>query len=192
MTAGIEVHRSLKDYDLVGEQAALAVEKGLADAKWYTSPIPKEQMRAAARAPRWPGGARHPALVRAAARLLAGRRCCCGAPGGPSSRLLIYGVLYASSSDSRWHESSHGTAFKTDWMNNALYEIASFMVHARSRSAGAGATPATTATRSSWAAMRRSPCPRPISHRRVAPEVLQHPDVLQVLPERAAARPPAG
>ena len=28
----------------------------------------------------------------------------------------------------RWHESSHGTAFKTDWMNNALYEIASFMV----------------------------------------------------------------
>ncbi|MEO8410911.1 MAG: fatty acid desaturase, partial [Propionivibrio sp.] len=40
----------------------------------------------------------------------------------------IYGVLYASASDSRWHEASHGTAFKTDWMNNALYEIASFMV----------------------------------------------------------------
>jgi MocE subfamily Rieske [2Fe-2S] domain protein len=41
---------------------------------------------------------------------------------------MIYGVLYASTSDSRWHESSHGTAFKTDWLNNALYEIASFMV----------------------------------------------------------------
>ena len=41
---------------------------------------------------------------------------------------LLYGVLYGSTSDSRWHESSHGTAFKTDWMNNALYEIASFMV----------------------------------------------------------------
>jgi MocE subfamily Rieske [2Fe-2S] domain protein len=40
----------------------------------------------------------------------------------------VYAVLYASTSDSRWHESSHGTAFKTDWMNNALYEIASFMV----------------------------------------------------------------
>lgn len=37
----------------------------------------------------------------------------------------IYGVLYASTSDSRWHESGHGTAFKTDWMNNTLYEIAS-------------------------------------------------------------------
>ena len=42
--------------------------------------------------------------------------------------LMIYGVLYASTSDSRWHETSHGTAFKSDWMNNALYEIASFMV----------------------------------------------------------------
>ena len=41
---------------------------------------------------------------------------------------MIYGVLYASTSDSRWHESSHGTAFKTDWLNDALYEIASFMV----------------------------------------------------------------
>ena len=41
---------------------------------------------------------------------------------------MIYCVLYASTSDSRWHECGHGTAFKTDWMNNALYEIASFMV----------------------------------------------------------------
>ena len=52
----------------------------------------------------------------------------CGALGGPSSPFAIYGVLYASTSDSRWHEAGHGTAFKTDWMNNALYEIASFMV----------------------------------------------------------------
>ncbi len=41
---------------------------------------------------------------------------------------IVYAVLYASTSDSRWHEAGHGTAFKTDWMNNALYEIASFMV----------------------------------------------------------------
>lgn len=41
---------------------------------------------------------------------------------------LIYGALYASTSDSRWHEAGHGTAFKSDWLNNTLYEIASFMV----------------------------------------------------------------
>jgi fatty acid desaturase len=40
---------------------------------------------------------------------------------------LVYGVLYGSSSDSRWHESGHGTAFKTTWMNDALYQLASFM-----------------------------------------------------------------
>src|ERR1035438_3878131 len=32
----------------------------------------------------------------------------------------IYAVLYASTSDSRWHEAGHGTAFRTDWMNSAL------------------------------------------------------------------------
>ena len=41
---------------------------------------------------------------------------------------IAYGVLYGSSTDSRWHECGHGTAFKTRWMNDALYQIASFMV----------------------------------------------------------------
>ena len=41
---------------------------------------------------------------------------------------LVYAVLYATASDSRWHEASHGTPFKTDWMNNVIYEISSFMV----------------------------------------------------------------
>jgi fatty acid desaturase len=39
-----------------------------------------------------------------------------------------YGVLYGSASDSRWHECGHGTAFKTRWMNDAVYQIASFMI----------------------------------------------------------------
>lgn len=41
---------------------------------------------------------------------------------------LIYGVLYGSASDSRWHECGHNTAFKTPWMNTAVYQIASFMI----------------------------------------------------------------
>ena len=45
MTVNIETHRTLSDYSLVGEHAALAVEQGLADAKWYASPVPKEKMR---------------------------------------------------------------------------------------------------------------------------------------------------
>jgi Na(+)-translocating NADH:ubiquinone oxidoreductase F subunit len=42
--------------------------------------------------------------------------------------IMIYSLFYASSSDSRWHECGHGTAFKTDWMNDFVYEIASFMM----------------------------------------------------------------
>lgn len=41
---------------------------------------------------------------------------------------MCYGVLYGSASDSRWHECGHRTAFKTEWMNNAVYQIASFML----------------------------------------------------------------
>lgn len=41
---------------------------------------------------------------------------------------LIYGVLYGSASDSRWHECGHKTAFQTPWMNNFVYQIASFMI----------------------------------------------------------------
>jgi fatty acid desaturase len=33
------------DYSLNGVDSALAVEKGLAEAKWYASPVPKEKMR---------------------------------------------------------------------------------------------------------------------------------------------------
>ena len=39
-----------------------------------------------------------------------------------------YAVVYASTSDARWHEMGHGTAFKTDWTNKMVHEIASFMV----------------------------------------------------------------
>jgi fatty acid desaturase len=40
----------------------------------------------------------------------------------------IYGVLYGSASDSRWHECGHGSAFRTRWMNSTVYQIACFMI----------------------------------------------------------------
>ena len=41
---------------------------------------------------------------------------------------IAYGVLYGSSTDSRWHECGHGTAFKTIWMNDVVYQAACFMI----------------------------------------------------------------
>lgn len=122
---------SIRDYSLLGIESKLAIEKGLAEARWYTSPVPREKMREL--------------LVR---------------KNGPAIRdtiiwfsiifgsgylvylwwgnwfvifpFILYSVFYASTSDSRWHEAGHGTAFRTDWMNKALYEIASFMVFRQS------------------------------------------------------------
>ncbi len=39
---------------------------------------------------------------------------------------FVYGTLY-SSSDARWHECGHGTAFRTRWVNDAFYHLSSFM-----------------------------------------------------------------
>lgn len=39
-----------------------------------------------------------------------------------------YGVLYGSASDARWHECGHCTAFRTQWMNRAVHQMASFMI----------------------------------------------------------------
>jgi fatty acid desaturase len=37
----------------------------------------------------------------------------------------VYGVLYGSASDSRWHECGHGTACKTRWLDHGVYHLAS-------------------------------------------------------------------
>ena len=117
----------LSDYSLVGKDSALAVEKGLAEAKWYASPVPKATMRALLERRDGPG-----VLNTVIWFALIATSGVCGylLRDTPWAVLpfLIYAVLYASTSDARWHESSHGTMFKTDWMNNVLYEIASFMV----------------------------------------------------------------
>lgn len=119
----------VSDYSLVGRNAALAIEKGLAEATWYASPVPEATMRELLT--RRDGPALRDTLLWFALILgsgWAGLKLWQAGSAWAVVPFMIYGVLYASTSDSRWHESSHGTAFKTDWLNNALYEIASFMV----------------------------------------------------------------
>lgn len=127
MTTTLKRGVSLSDYSLVGSKTAEAIANGLAEAKWYASPVPKDKMRELLE--RKDAPAIRDTIIwfsllfgfGIAGYFLWGTLWAIPA-------FLAYGVIYASSSDSRWHESSHGTAFKTDWMNNVLYEIASFMV----------------------------------------------------------------
>ncbi|HKF24711.1 MAG TPA: fatty acid desaturase, partial [Candidatus Acidoferrum sp.] len=114
-------------YVLSRESSELALAKGLAEASWYRTPVPKAAFRQLLE--RRDGPAVRDTLLWFS--LIAATGYWAWRWWGELRAIVpfaIYGVLYASSSDSRWHESGHGTAFKTNWMNNALYEIASFMV----------------------------------------------------------------
>ncbi len=121
----------VRDYSLVGAESQKVIDLGLANAQWYQSPISRENMRRLL--VRKNGPAIRDTIIWFS--LLFGSGYLVFLWWGTWLAILpyvVYSVLYASTSDSRWHESSHGTAFKTDWMNNALYEIASFMVFRQS------------------------------------------------------------
>lgn len=120
-----------RDYSLTGSEAKRSVELGLADAQWYQAPVQRARMRELL--VRKDGPAIRDTIIWFS--LISGSGYLVFLWWGSWLAVIpyiVYSVLYASTSDSRWHESSHGTAFKTDWMNNALYEIASFMVFRQS------------------------------------------------------------
>lgn len=118
---------ALRDYSLIGEDGRIAVESGLADAIWYISPVPKDKMRELLRRKDGPG-IRDTIIWFGILAISGFFGYVLWGHWWAIVPFAIYGVIYGSSSDSRWHESSHGTAFKTDWMNNVLYEVSSFMV----------------------------------------------------------------
>lgn len=115
------------DYSLTGEEANRAIERGLAEAEWYQCPVPRATMRKLLERRDGPA-LRHTALWLGLLLGTAVATVLLWPSWWAILPYLAYAVLYASTSDSRWHEAGHGTAFKTDWMNNALYELASFMV----------------------------------------------------------------
>jgi fatty acid desaturase len=117
----------LKDYSLLGENARQAVESGLAGARWYAARIPRKRMKELM------ARSDQPAIRDTVVWF--GLILTFGALGVAAwgswwavPVFLAYGTLYGGSSDSRWHEAGHGTAFKTRWMADALYQVASFMV----------------------------------------------------------------
>jgi fatty acid desaturase len=115
-----------RDYSLIGPCGELAAEQGLVAAEWYHTDVPRKRMKQLMRRKDGPA-IRDTALWLA---LLAGF----GFGGywfwgswACVPFFLCYGVLYGSASDSRWHETGHGTAFRTQWLNDAVYQVASFM-----------------------------------------------------------------
>jgi MocE subfamily Rieske [2Fe-2S] domain protein len=115
------------DYSLTGNNAAKAIEMGLAEADWYQTPVPRKALRGLLERRDGPA-LRDTLLWFALLGLTAWGTVALWGSWWVVLPYALYAVLYATASDSRWHEAGHGTAFKTDWLNNALYELASFMV----------------------------------------------------------------
>lgn len=119
-----------RDYSLSGASAQAAEEAGLVAAEWYHTEVPRKVMKDLMK--RSDGVAirdtilwiaLHIGFAAAAVALSLTGHIWLSVPFW-----LAYGVLYGSASDSRWHECGHGTAFRTTWMNNWVYQIASFQV----------------------------------------------------------------
>jgi Na+-transporting NADH:ubiquinone oxidoreductase subunit F len=115
------------DYGLTGVNSSLAIERGMAEADWYQSPAPRATMRKLLE--RKDGPALRDTLLCCLLLFVSGAATFALWPSWWAALpYAVYSVLYASVSDSRWHEAGYGAASKTDWMNDVLYEIASFMI----------------------------------------------------------------
>ena len=118
--------KTKRDYSLIGPCGELAAEQGLVAAEWYHTDVPRKRMKELMRREDGPA-IRDTAIWFAllvgfglGGYLFWGSWACV-------PFFICYGVLYGSASDSRWHETGHGTAFKTQWLNDAVYQVASFM-----------------------------------------------------------------
>ena len=118
---------SQRDYSLLGPDGRRAVKTGLAAAEWYHTDVPRKEMKALMQRSDQPA-IRDTLILYGAMMLLAGIGIALWPSWWSAPFWLAYGVLYGSASDSRWHEAGHGTAFKTPWMNDVVYNIASFMI----------------------------------------------------------------
>ncbi|HRX36144.1 MAG TPA: fatty acid desaturase family protein [Aestuariivirga sp.] len=115
-----------RNYSLEGPLNERAKQIGLANAEWYHTPIPRARMKELMK--RSDGPATRDTIIWIAALIVTGGL---GAWFWGTwwcvPFFIVYGVLYGAAGDSRWHECGHGTAFKTQWKNDVVYQIACFM-----------------------------------------------------------------
>ena len=117
----------LERYDLTGAENKAAVDAGLAGGRWYRTAIPRARTKELMR--RSDGPAIRDTVLWFG--LLIGSGATGIALWGSWWAILpflVYGVLYGSSSDSRWHEAGHGTAFASRRLDQFVYQVACFMI----------------------------------------------------------------
>ena len=119
--------QTVRDYRLIGVESRLAVERGLADGQWFQAEVDPARMRELMERRDlrplidlaiWIG-------------LIVGLGVFAWSQRGSWWALpafVAYAALAGGSADARWHESGHGTAFRTAWLNDLVYYPASFLL----------------------------------------------------------------
>jgi fatty acid desaturase len=119
-----------RDYSLTGPEGKAAHKKGLVDGQWFTPHIERQTLRKLMQRDDY-HAARDTVALAAILFVTASISCHFWSEGRYFLFALsfwVYCTFYTSCGDSRWHECGHGTAFKTKWLNDLVYEAASFMV----------------------------------------------------------------
>lgn len=115
-----------RDYTLTGPENERAVASGLAGADWYRPPVERDAMLRLMQ--RSNGRAAASTVLWLVLLVLSGWWLVATWIGWWTPvAAFVYGTLYGSASDARWHECGHRTAFRTKWINDAVYHLASFM-----------------------------------------------------------------
>src|SRR6201995_3534715 len=107
---------------LVGQENQAAVDAGLADAAWFRSAVPRTRLKTQMRRSDYPA-VRDTIIWFGLMLVFAGLGSALWIVWDSWWAVpffLAYGVLYGSTSDSRRHESGHGTAFKGRWVGEGL------------------------------------------------------------------------
>ena len=117
-------------YRLIGGAGEAARARGLVNAVWYKTALPRPMLKELMRRTDTP--AIRDILLWYSLILAAGVTAVLSLDSAWAvPALLIYGTLYAGPADSRWHECGHGTAFKSARLNDLVYQLASFQVMRR-------------------------------------------------------------
>jgi len=147
-----------RDYTVGGPESASAIKKGLANGQWFLPQIERKTLRRLMQRDDYHAtrDCLILAFILLASGGAAYHFWKQGNYGLFSLCFWIYCTFYTSSADSRWHEvndlnmrltativtsvmrliirfndsgqAGHGTAFKTKWLNDVVYNVASFMV----------------------------------------------------------------
>ena len=116
-----------RDYSIDGPETKRAFEKGLVSAEWYKPPISRQRMKELMKRSDFPA-LWHAILwfsLIAASGVVA---YLVWPTWWAVPAFWVYSTIVVGSADARWHECGHRTAFKSVWLNEAIYHFAAFML----------------------------------------------------------------